>query len=132
MFVTACGILFMFGLALNGHDRRMLLLTLAVGAGFFLPAPMDSALQFYIWVTCVEILVAIAALLIKAKASLIVVETSVLLVIAHIMGYALDGSLPFSPYHLIVKLLEVSQIAACLALSPILAPILRNQDATTT
>jgi hypothetical protein len=54
------------------------------------------------------------------------------LVIAHMLGYALDGYPPFSPYRSIVKLLEVSQLLACVALSPLMAHLLRNRDATTT
>lgn len=132
MYETACGVILLLGMALNGQDRRMLFLTALVGIGFFIPAPTDSASSFYIWVIYVDTIVGILALFLQAKASVMVAELSVLLVIAHIMGYAWDGSLPFSPYHIIVKILEVSQIGACVALSPVLAPVLRNQDASTT
>lgn len=130
-YLLACGSLLAAGLMLNLLDGRMLLLTAAVGAGFFFPVPNDTAEHFYTFCILAEIAVGLAAWRIGGTAALLVLDVSVLLVITHIMGYALDGSPPFSPYRVIVKLLEVSQLAVCVAMSPILAPILRNHEKTT-
>lgn len=131
MYSIACGTLLLIGLLANLPDRRMLALTALVGASIFLPVPRDTALQFYSFCIAAEILVAVLAYKLGARAGIIVAEVCVVLVIAHVMGYALDGYPPFSPYRSIVKLLEVSQLLACVALSPILAPLLRNHAKTT-
>lgn len=132
MYQLACGALLFSALVLNITDRRMLALTALVGASVFLPAPRETALQFYGFCIAVEILVACLALALAARGSSIIVDVCAVLVIAHILGYALDGFPPFSPYRSIVKLLEVSQLLACVALSPLLAPLLRNHDAKPT
>lgn len=132
MYLAACGALLAAGLVLNAGDRRALLLTALVGASVFLPAPHHSAEAFYTFCIAVDVAIGVLAWATRSKAGAAVADLCVLLVIAHIMGYALDGSSPFSPYRIIVKILELSQLAACVALSPILAPILRNHDATTT
>lgn len=131
-YLLACGGLLAAGLMLNITDRRLLLLTAVVGAGFFWPPPAQSAVAFYSFCIAVEIAVGITALKIDRRSGAWVADIAVLLVIAHIMGYALDGSLAFSPYRVIVKILEASQILVCVILSPVLLPILRNRDATTT
>lgn len=110
----------------------MLALTLLVGASVFAPVPSHSEFAFYGFCIAAELTVALVAWGLRARASGMIVNVCVLLVITHLMGYALDGSPPFSPYRSLVKLLEVSQLVVCLALSPVLAPFLRNHDATTT
>jgi hypothetical protein len=131
MYYPACGVLLAAGLILNCRDRRMLALTALVGASIFLPVPRETAEQFYAFCIVAEVTIALAVLALRNSAGVLIAETCALLVVAHLMGYALDGHPPFSPYRVIVKLLEVSQLVACVALSPILAPILRNHDATT-
>lgn len=132
MYLLACGAILATGLVLNVGDRRMLALTAMVGVGVFLPVPSESAFQFYASCIAIELMVGVVAFALRAPASLLVIEVCALLVAAHTMGYALDGHPPFSPYRVIVKLLEVSMLAVCVALSPIVAPILRNHDAKTT
>lgn len=132
MYQLACAALLVIGLVLNVQSGRMLALTMLVGISIFVPAPMQSAQAFYMVCIHAEIGVGIIAWLTGTKAGVLVMDICVLLVLAHIMGYALDGSPPFSPYRIIVKILEVSQLVACAALSPVLAPILRNHDATPT
>lgn len=132
MYQIACGFLIVVGLAVNITDRRMFALTALVGASVFLPAPYESAGHFYLFCIAAETAIALAALALRNSAGILVAEACALLVIAHAMGYALDGNPPFSPYRVIVKLLEVSQLVVCVALSPVLAPILRNHDAKTT
>lgn len=132
MFLLACGALLLIGLAVNLPDRRALALTALVGAAVFVPVPRESAFQFYSFCMLGEIVVAVSALVSRAPAASAIMNLCVLLIIAHVLGYALDGSPPFSPYRGIVKLLEVTQLAMCIVLSPVLAPLLRNHDATTT
>lgn len=131
MYLYTCGVLLLAGLAVNVHDRRMFALTALVGASVFVPAPHDSAEHFYLFCASAEIAVGILAIASRGRAGGVILNLCVLLVIAHALGYALDGSLPFSPYRGIVKLLELMQLSACLVLSPVLVPLLRNSDATT-
>lgn len=134
MYQLACAVLLVIGLAVNITDRRMLALTALVGAStsIYLFVPRETAEQYYAFCIVAETAVGLGALALRNKAGVLIAEACALLVIAHAMGYALDGNPPFSPYRVIVKLLEVSQLVVCVALSPILAPILRNQDAKTT
>lgn len=132
MYLTACGALLGASFLLNLHDRRMLALTLLVGVSIFIPVPRHDADVFYTFCIAFEMGVAFVALLLNARASVVVAELCALLAITHLMGYALDGNPPLSPYRVIVKLLEISQLTACVALSPSLVDILRNRDATTT
>lgn len=132
MYLFACGVLLLAALVVNHSDRRMLALAVLVGASIFSPVPHESAAQFYLFCISAEILVAISAYALRSNASGAIVDLCVLLVLVHIMGFAMDGSPPFSPYRGLVKLLEVLQLLLCIALSPIIAPILRNHDATPT
>lgn len=132
MYLYACGILLLGALMVNVLDRRMFALTSLVGASVFVPAPHDTAVHFYLFCASSEVVVGVLAIVSRSRAASVIFNLCILLVIVHALGYALDGSLPFSPYRGIVKLLEVLQLTACLVLSPVLAPILRNQDATTT
>lgn len=132
MYLIACGFLLFVGLAVNYSDRRMLALTALVGASVFVPAPRETAEQFYLFCAAAELAVALFACMLRARSSSAIVDICVLLAIVHAMGYAMDGNPPFSPYRGIVKLLEVLQLVMCIALSSILAPILRNSDASPT
>lgn len=132
-YLIACGVLLAIAAALNLRDWRGLALTLLVGANIFMPMPQHTAEAFYAGCIAAELVVLASSLLLKCRASEFIGYASVLLVISHFMGYSLDaGSNPLSPYRGIVKLLEVGQLLACVAFSPILAPLLRNHDATTT
>lgn len=132
MYQQACATFLLFAFILNWQSWRMLALTLLVGASIFVPTPQESAEQFYVFCISAEIFVGALSWAANTKASRVIADICMLLIIAHIMGYVLDGSQTFSPYRLIVKLLEFSQIVACVALSPIIAPILRNRDEATT
>lgn len=131
MYLYACGVLLLAGLAVNVLDRRMFALTALVGASIFIPVPHDTAVQFYVFCASAEIAVGLLAIVFRARVAGAIVNLCILLVISHALGYVLDGSLPFSPYRGVVKLLELMQLAACLVLSPSVAPLLRNHDATT-
>lgn len=118
-------------LFLNRNDQRMFLLTLIVGASVFLPVPRDSAYSFYLFCICAELVVGLAAFSLRCRAGDIVTNMGVLLVVAHILGYSLDGSQAFSPYRSIVKILETTQLLACVACSTFFSRILRNREPTT-
>ena len=126
MYLLACAALTLVALAVNRADTRMLALTLVVGASIFIPSP-DLYDQFYLFCLASESAVALIALVLRARASALVAACCAALILSHIVGYYADGSAPFSPYQVIVKLLEFAQIAACAALSPRFAPILRNR-----
>lgn len=132
MYLIACGFLFFVGLILNRADRRMLALTVLVAVSVFIPVPHETPEHFYFFCIAAEIVVALSACVLRARAAGAIVDLCVLLVIVHAMGYAMDGSPPFSPYRGIVKLLEILQLSLCIVLSPVLAPILRNHDAKPT
>jgi hypothetical protein len=131
MYQYACAGLAVVALILNCLDRRMFWLTCLVIASILVPAPMGSAEAFYTFCGLVDLAIGLVAWRFAGKQGLWIADICVLLVISHVMGYALDGGLPFSPYHLIVKILEASQLLVCVVLSPVIAPALRNRDAST-
>lgn len=130
MYLLACGSLLVVGIILNFLDIRMLVLTVLVGISIFIPVPSETPLQFYSFCIGFELLVAAVAWSTQREAGFLIANACFLLVVAHLMGYALDGSAPLSPYHVIVKMLETLELGVCIALSPVLTPILRNTDAS--
>lgn len=132
MYLIACGALAGLGCILNISDRRMLALIALVSASIFASPPRETPEQFYFFCIAAEISVAVCACALRSRASGAIVDICVLLVIVHVMGYAMDGSPPLSPYRGMVKLLEILQLGLCIVLSPVLAPILRNHDASPT
>lgn len=132
MYLYACGMVLPVALLLNSGDRRMLALTVLVGASIFLPVPAHTQAQFYVTCILVDLTMLAVCVFLPSRVSCVLGHICAALVLTHFMGWVLDGSPPLSPYRVIVKLLEFSQLAACVALSPIIAPILRNHDATTT
>lgn len=127
----ACGVLLALAAALNLRDRRMLTLTFVIGINIFYVVPSHSQAAFYGTCIALESMVLAVAVFSGSRASGVSVFACVLLIITHFMGWTLDGSQPFSPYQLIVKFLEIIQLLACVALSPVFTPILRNHDVTT-
>lgn len=130
MYLGACGALLALSAILNAKDTRMLALTFFVAVSIFVPVPRASAEQFYLFCVVMEIGVGISALALDDEgAGGWLTSICALLVIAHVLGYYLDGNPPFSPYRAIVKILEVLQVGVCVAFSPIAAPVLRNRHA---
>lgn len=132
MYLLACGALLATAVVLNVRDVRMLALTLLVGATIFLPVPAHTQMQFYGTCILVELSVLAYCVFLQSRASCLMAHIVAAMLVAHFMGWMLDGSPPLSPYRVIVKILEFSQLAVCVALSPVLTPILRNSDATPT
>lgn len=132
MYLYACAALWILALGLNMREQRALLLAFLVGVSVFIPVPGDTALHFYSFCISAEIVVGVFAYLSRSSAGYLIVNVCALLVIAHVFGYVLNGSAPFSPYRAIVKILEVMQLLSCVVLSPIAAPILRNRHALPT
>lgn len=132
MYLLACGVLLAVATVLNLRDPRMLTLTAVVGVNIFFPVPADGYYTFYGYCILLELMVATVAVFYPSRASCLTLHICAALILAHIMGVSLDGSPPLSPYRVIVKVLECAHIAACLALSPVLRPLLRNRDAAPT
>lgn len=132
MYLYACAGLWVAALGLNVRDQRALVLAFLVGASVITPVPSDTAIHFYTFCVSAEIIVGIYAYRSRSAAGYLIANVCSLLVIAHIMGYVWNGSTPLSPYKGIVRILEVSQLLACVVFSPVLAPLMRNRDATTT
>lgn len=128
MYLQACAVLFTVALWLNRRDRRMLVLTMVVGASIFVPVPRDTALQFYTFCIAAETVVALLALAaIRARASELVASICIVLIVVHVMGYIMDGHPPLSGYRILVPILEAAQLAACALMSPALFTRLRNR-----
>lgn len=132
MYLVACGALLATAVVLNVRDVRMLALTLLVGATIFMPVPAHSQMQFYGTCILVELCVLAFCVFYASRASCLMIHVLLAMIVAHFMGWMLDGSPPLSPYRVIIKVLEFSQLAVCVALSPVLTPILRNRDAAPT
>lgn len=132
MYLVACCVLLAVATALNLRDRRMLVLTLAVGINVFFPVPAHTQAQFYGTCIMLELSVLATAVFYPSRASCIAIYASLALIVVHFMGWTLDGSPPLSPYRALVKILECAQLVACVALSPVLTPKLRNRDAAPT
>lgn len=106
--------LLIVAIAMNIGNWRMLALTLVVGAGIFVPIP-DA--HFYAICALVECMVAASAVIISAPVSKFVFRVSMLLVLFHFLGWWLDGYPPESPYHILVKISEHSELVACILMS---------------
>lgn len=111
---------------LNRADRKMLLLSVLVGGSFFMEVPRGSPSEFYGVCITIEIVLAVAALALGARASLIVAEICLVMVAAHIMGWLTNGYAPFSPYKGIMLITEYAQIAVCILASRSALTRLRN------
>ena len=127
MLHVAYAVLLALAVAFNWSDRRALLLTLVVGMSVFLPAPHTSAIAFYGFCFLAEALVALIAIRLAAGATELIVSICVVLEIAHIMGYILNGYPPLSAYRVIIPLLESAQLVTCICTSPVLLTRLRNR-----
>ena len=132
MYLLACGALIATAVVLNIRDVRMLALTVLVGATVFLPVPAHTQMQFYGTCILVELCVLAWCVFVPSRASCLMIHIVMLMVATHFMGWILDGSEPLSPYRVLIKVLEFSQLSACVALSPVLTPILRNRNASPT
>ena len=111
---------------LNRADRKMLLLSALVGGSFFMEVPRGGPAEFYGVCLTIEVVLAVAALAIGARASLIVAEICLVMVAAHIMGWLTNGYAPLSPYKGIMFITEYAQIAVCILASRSAIERLRN------
>jgi hypothetical protein len=129
MYLWLCGVSLAIALVVNLRDRRMLALTALVGVSIFLPVPSFTQAQFYGTCILAELLVASLWSFSGSRGNNLMSFLCFLMIICHFGGWILDGSSPFSPYRLIIKCLEFSQILTCVALSPLLLKTLRNRYA---
>ena len=127
MLLQAYAALLALAFHLNRRDRRMLLLTLAVGVSVFLPVPRESAEVFYAACVAAELVVALVAMLAAARATELIMSLCVALELTHIMGYILDGSGQLSSYRVLVPVLEAAQLVACVCMSPAIFARLQNR-----
>ncbi len=127
MLLPSYAILLGAGLIANLRDWRMLVLTILVGINIFVPIPSDTSTQFYFCCILAELFLILGALLVDSKASILVVEVATVLIVAHIMGNALDGYPALSPYRIIVKICEYAQLFICIVFSQGILPTVRNR-----
>lgn len=132
MYHYASAVLWILALGLNMRDQRSLMLAFLVGASVMVPVPGDTAVHFYTFCVSAEVVVGVFAYRSRSAMGYLVANVCALLVITHVFGYVLNGAAPLSPYRSIVKILEVMQLTACVALSPIAVPLLRNRHALQT
>lgn len=118
--------LLVLALWLNRRDKRMLALTLAIGASLFVIAPTEWP-DFYIFCGLSELTIALVALRLKAAASAPIILLATLMAFTQYLGYKLDGSLPFSQYGAALDLLETSEILCCILLSSPIKPFITNR-----
>ena len=112
--MTTYAVLLCLALALNTSDRRMLALTVAVGVGIFVPVP---GANFYLFCMLGEMLIALVAGRLNARASGPVMQISSILVVFHALGWWLNGYPSNSPYHLMVQICEHGELVMCILLS---------------
>jgi len=112
--MTSYAILLCLALALNTDDRRMLALTLLVGAGIFASVPDN---HFYLFCMLGEILIALGAYWLNTRATPPIIGISALLLTFHSLGWLFNGYPTASPYHLMVQICEHAELAMCILLS---------------
>lgn len=126
MLLPSYAILLGAGLLANLRDWRMLALTLLVGMNVFVPIPSNTREEFFFWCIVAELVLLFGAFMLRTTASVLIIEFATLLILMHIMGYYV-GTGPLSPYRVIVKVCEYSQLLICIAFSPGLVTSLRNR-----
>lgn len=127
MLLPSYAVLLVAGLLANYRDWRMLGLTVLVGANVFVPIPSTSAFEFYWYCVMAEVALISGAVFMRARASILVIEVAVVLCALHVMAYYIDGHPPLSPYRVLVKVCEYSQLFICIVFSKGFFPSLRNR-----
>jgi hypothetical protein len=111
----------------NCKEWRMLALSLLIAANVLLPMPGRYAEDFYLSCIIAELIVIAGAVLLRTAATLLIVEVSVVLIVMHVMAYYGNGHLPLSPYRVLVKLCEYTEIFTCIMFSKGFFKGLRNR-----
>jgi hypothetical protein len=115
---TAYAVLLCSALWLNRKNLRMLVLTAAVGAGIFVPVPYEATpALWYMKCVLVELAVAAAASLLRARASSAILLWSGLLTLMHLVGVFVGPQSGVGPYRIIIPILETAELITCLLLS---------------
>lgn len=127
MLHTSYAILLGAGIIANVREWRMLVLTLLVGTNVFFPIPSTSALEFYAYCVMAEIIVITGAVFLSTKASLLIIEIGIVLIVLHVMAYYIDGNPTLSPYRVLVKVCEYALLCTCIFFSKGFLPSLRNR-----
>lgn len=97
-------------LNIRSDDWRGMALCVLVGVWVSALIPDQ---HFYFWCMGVEVIVAAGSLAIRCAASGPVFCLSIILLVAHFIGYEFDGYPPESPYHFVVTIAEHAELLAC-------------------
>lgn len=117
-------ILLILALWFNRNEHKLLLLSLIIGIGVFIPVPSEN---FYLCCAIGELVILLTAWSLNTANSVVVILLSVQLITAHIFGHYLNGYLTNSPYHVIVKVDECLELLSCIIFSkPIISKLFRN------
>lgn len=124
-------LLILVAVALNLGNRRMLALSLIIGFSLLIPVNQFTDWQsFYPVCAIFEILWALCAWHLRARASSFATTMYVMLLAYHINGWYLGGYPNQSPYWLLVPICEYAEILACCLFSnPIWKRIKQNDRA---
>lgn len=98
-------------------DWRGMLMCVVVGFGISVPIP---DVHFYAWCATVELIVVIGAIILRTPATQPIYAIALCLIVLHYLGYKLNGYLPESPYHFLVKIAEHAQLVACILFSQLI------------
>ena len=121
--MTSYAILAIIATMLNVCDKKMLALTAIVTAGIFAPVP-DA--NFYLICALGEALIGLLAYRINAAASRPIWRISILLMVFHGLGYLTNGYPLSSPYHIVVRICEHTELVACILFSGLITKRWRN------
>lgn len=92
----------------------MLALSLIVGFSLLVPVGLFTTYYtFYPVCAAAEVLFALLAAYLCARASYFVCNIWVMLIPFHLIGWAYGGYADDSPYRVLIKMLEYAQIVAC-------------------
>lgn len=121
--MTSYAILAMIAAALNLHDWKMLALTALVTAGVFVPVPDE-----YFYFTCMlgEATIGFLAFKLQSTASKPIWRISIVLIVFHFLGFVYNGYPIASPYHIVVKICEHTELLSCILLSNPIAKRFHN------
>lgn len=123
---TAHYALIIVALTLTWGDWRAFAMSATVGASLIAPIPATSALQFYLICLMCEVLIGLLAVRLMTPASHLIYTVSAMLAAFHILGWYLGGYPADSPYRILVKICEYSEIIACSLLSKPIIRLLKN------
>jgi hypothetical protein len=125
--MTLNAILFCVALWANRSDAKSLVLTLIVSSGVFVPVPWYPAPEdWFIRCILVELIVLSCALMLAVKATRVIVWLSIMLVVAHMIGWYAWYQSEVSEYRFIARMLESAELLSCILFSTIILSKLQS------